>query len=282
MKNIEKSASLMQKFSNKLRCPICAEKCQVVDLERIKCVNNHSFDFAKQGYVNLLTRAVKTSYDRALFTAREKVITETKLYVSLHKKLQEIIAKHAPKNAFVFDAGCGEGSHLAKIIRGEQMGLGIDIAKEGVMQAARNYREALWLVGDLANAPLANATCDVILNILSPANYDEFNRVLHQDGIVIKVVPGANYFKELRHAITKTDKKTYRNEDTVELFTNQYQLIEHAKVEVTEPLTKAEVKGVVEMSPLAWNLTDEEKSRLLLEVLTEMTIDLEIFVGMKS
>ena len=40
---------------------------------------------------------------------------------------------------------------------------------------------------------------DVILNILSPANYAEFTRLLKPDGLFVKVVPENDYLKELRN-----------------------------------------------------------------------------------
>ena len=38
---------------NILTCPVCGEKLNIFG-KTLKCDNNHSFDFAKQGYVNLL------------------------------------------------------------------------------------------------------------------------------------------------------------------------------------------------------------------------------------
>ena len=43
----------------KLLCPICNEKLVKVD-RHARCANNHSFDYAKQGYLNLL---IKQSVD---------------------------------------------------------------------------------------------------------------------------------------------------------------------------------------------------------------------------
>lgn len=38
---------------NILTCPVCGEKLNI-DGKAFKCANSHSFDIAKQGYVNLL------------------------------------------------------------------------------------------------------------------------------------------------------------------------------------------------------------------------------------
>lgn len=286
MSNKEKSAKLVQKYEDKLRCPICEEQVQVVELRSLQCANNHSFDFAKQGYVNMLMRSVKTPYDKALFASRQEVIRETNLYTKLHASVADILKTHLTKEITILDAGCGEGSHLEQIMKksdlNNMLGIGIDIAKEGVLRAAKHYHHAIWLVGDLANAPLANQSCNAIINILSPANYQEFKRILSEEGIVVKVIPGKNYFRELREALYADDKQTYSNEDTVELFENQFQLIEHMHVQTTESISEQQLGHLINMSPLAWNLEEGEKDQLRKHGIDQLTIDLEILVGGKS
>lgn len=65
----------------------------------------------------------------------------------------------------------------------------------------------MWFVADLANLPIADQSVAVIMNILSPANYQEFKRVLVDDGLIIKVVPRSDYLAELREAIGKKRRK---------------------------------------------------------------------------
>src|SRR5699024_11259625 len=93
--------------------------------------------------------------------------------------------------------------------------MGLDVSKEGVIMAAKNYKDTIWLVGDLANTPIGDGSCQVILNIFSPANYMEFKRVLAPNGLVVKVVPRANYLKELRQVfILETYNAMVSNDET--------------------------------------------------------------------
>src|SRR5690625_2473648 len=119
MTNKEKSAKVVSEVVNIFRCPICHQSMKVVDFKSLICSNNHTFDFSKHGYVNMLTRPSNPHYDKKLFEARQKIIMESNLYFSLHKKILEIISNYLDESynpIVIFDAGCGEGSHLQKII----------------------------------------------------------------------------------------------------------------------------------------------------------------------
>nr|WP_309138313.1 methyltransferase domain-containing protein [Parageobacillus sp. VR-IP] len=198
---------LISKFEKIFQCPICLSPMGIVNSKSLVCSNNHTFDIAKQGYVNLMTRPLATKYDKELFESR-KIIAENGFFEPLHKMISEWIKNEVRlegDTVKILDTGCGEGSHLSSIKQkisfpsaGEVLGVGIDIAKEGILVAARNHSNMIWCVADLAHSPFKDNTFDVILNILSPANYREFQRLLNGNGIVIKVIPRSDYLKELR------------------------------------------------------------------------------------
>src|SRR5699024_6097387 len=119
MTNKEKSAKVVSEIVDIFRCPICHRSMKVVDFKSLICSNNHTFDFAKHGYVNMSTRPSNGHYEKKLFEARLKIIMESTIYSSLHKKVSVIMGKpldelHHP--TIIFDAGSGEGSHLQTII----------------------------------------------------------------------------------------------------------------------------------------------------------------------
>ncbi len=69
-------AELINKFEKIFQCPICSSPMGIVDLKSLICSNNHTFDIAKQGYVNLMTRSLASRYDKELFESR-KIIAES-------------------------------------------------------------------------------------------------------------------------------------------------------------------------------------------------------------
>src|SRR5690625_5142846 len=108
MANKEKSAKIISKLVDVFRCPICHQSMKVINLKCLICSNKHTFDFAKQGYVNLLTRPSNQHYDKNLFESRQKMIMESNLYSSLHEKISEIISEHLDNShnpIILFDAG---------------------------------------------------------------------------------------------------------------------------------------------------------------------------------
>src|SRR5690606_34617008 len=116
---------------------LCYSSMKVVDLRSLICSNNHTFDFAKQGYVNMLTRPINSNYNKALFQARQKIIMESDLYTLLHKEISRVINRNidgSNNEVILLDAGSGEGSHLQRIVdenvNGTIQGIGIDISKE--------------------------------------------------------------------------------------------------------------------------------------------------------
>lgn len=140
----------------------------------------HSFDVSKQGTLYALTQSGSSQYDKRLFQARQSIIQQKQLYAPMHDRL----VQELDEGDLLLDAGTGEGSHLNEIKRrfSTILPVGLDISKDGIQQAAKSYRDHVWIVGDLANLPFGNQTIDIIINILSPSNYAEFKRVLTSGG----------------------------------------------------------------------------------------------------
>nr|WP_295971563.1 methyltransferase domain-containing protein [uncultured Bacillus sp.] len=286
-----KSVEVFKKFVEAFRCPHCKGSLLVIDLKCLKCSKNHTFDFAKQGYVNLMTHSFKSNYNKQLFEARQKIIMESNLYGLLHKKISKVIkghlAEHPTFPSLILDAGCGEGSHLHRILdecRSTAItGVGLDISKDSIVMAAKNYKEPIWLVGDLAKSPLEDKSFHVILNILSPSNYKEFKRILVPNGLYIKVVPHSNYLKELREALFEDSKKViYKNDNTVELFKTHFKLKDGFNLCYTKRLNHVELINLAQMSPLSWNAEKTDIESFINRVSSEITVDLDILIGLND
>jgi 23S rRNA (guanine745-N1)-methyltransferase len=126
------------------------------------------------------------------------------------------------------------------------LAIGVDISKEGINSAAMDYPNAIWCVSDIANCPFANNQFNFILNILSPANYSEFQRMISDDGMVIKVIPESDYLKELRDILYEgTNKQDYSNDNTLDVFRGNFVLTDVERVRYSFPLNKTLIEPLL-------------------------------------
>jgi len=264
-------AALMNNNLSLFACPICQESMTIQEQGRMVCSANHSFDIAKQGYINMLTHGAASKYSKELFESRKTVI-DSGIYDEIEDKIIELIA---PAQT-VLDTGCGEGSHLARIMAEKKgIGVGIDIAKEGILAASRHYPEQIWCVGDLAKSPFAKSSFDAILNVLSPANYEEFKRLLTPGGCVVKVVPQSRYLHELRAQLyADSDKESYSNDQIVARFKESFMEVSVKRITYTTPFATELIPALLEMTPMGWH-----KKEGAAICLNEITIDVDILVG---
>lgn len=261
-----------------LLCPVCGEKLGVQELTLV-CANNHQFDIAKNGSLHLLTKNLKTKYTKDLFEARHYLMYEAAFFKPVIDEVMTYLKTKKP--GVILDAGCGEGTHLAQMIESLEgfTGVGIDLAKDGIQTAARFYEQLLWVTADLAKAPVESGSVDFILNILSPANYREFARLLKEDGEVIKIVPRSDYLKELRHHYFGSG---YENDETVSAFYEQFDVTEKITVTVIQSLDQQAIEALVHMTPLSWRAEPERVASFKALERTDMTLDIDILIGRKK
>ncbi|MFX3616948.1 MAG: putative RNA methyltransferase [Sporolactobacillus sp.] len=291
----ENGAKQFEKFQSIFRCPLCGEELHVTDTKSMHCLNNHNFDFAKQGYINFLTRPIHSDYDRALFDARRTIMNSYSFFQPLLRAIENQLMKidsfsNETSDLWMLDAGCGEGTHLnafseglAKRSKRAIHGIGIDISKDGILAAAKKYAEQIWMVADLVHPPLREKSMDLLLNILSPSNYRCFHQLLKPGGMVIKVVPGSEYLQEIRTFFYDSEKKsTYSNSAIISHFYDHFSISQTFPVHYTKKLDQEAMQAIIRMTPLAWK-ADEAKKKAWLDVKKRsVTIDLSVLIGLEK
>ena len=89
-----------------LRCPVCGDPIFKENDKIYCCANHHSFDIARQGYVNLLVGKDAGNHgDNALMIAARTRFLSKGYYAPLAEALYAAILRHAPKHGVLLDIG---------------------------------------------------------------------------------------------------------------------------------------------------------------------------------
>ena len=263
-------------------CPFC-QQALFLSENSLKCKNKHSFDLAKFGYVNLAPQVKQSKdYDKSNFQNRQ-LILEAGFYQPILKKLLEILSS-LPQHGNLLDIGCGEG-YYARNLQAQLPDKHIyafDLSKESIQLAAKSDHSLTvnWFVGDLAHIPIQDASMDMILDIFSPANYQEFQRVLQKNGLLIKIIPSSQHLQEIRSIVAKQLTNTnYSNHKIIEHFEEAFTITNSYDVAATFNLRENEKVALLHMTPLLFNI---DIDKIDWSPLTGITIAAKILVGQQK
>ncbi|MBE6985020.1 MAG: methyltransferase domain-containing protein [Ruminococcaceae bacterium] len=184
-------------------CPICQSRLNC-EKQRWHCENNHSFDVARQGYVNLLPVQQKHSLtpgDTKEMVAARRAFLDGGYYLPIAKTLRSLVDALQPKT--ILDAGCGEGYYLSHLTHIPER-WGIDISKDAVRFAAVRDKAAHWLTATAAHLPFEAQSFDCVLSMFAFTAEAEFQRVLKENGYFIQVLAGKDHLLGLKRIIYPT------------------------------------------------------------------------------
>lgn len=185
-----------------LRCPLC-EQPLAPSGGAVCCPRRHTFDVAKQGYVNLLPGRAPDNAD----TPEMLLDRQEFLHAGHYRPVTELVAAHTPTvdgAALVLDAGTGTGHYLRAVLDGlpGAVGLATDVSKHAVRHAVRGNSRIGGAVCDLwRSLPVREGSVSVLLNVFAPRNGAEFRRVLRADGALLAVTPTSRHLAELVEAM---------------------------------------------------------------------------------
>ena len=199
----------------RLVCPVCGEKLNRTDRSFV-CPNRHSFDMARQGYVNLLT--VQQKHSKNPGDTREQVLSrreflEAGYYAPIARTLIET-AKELGISGEILDVGCGEGYYSAQLADALGAALtGLDISKEAVRCAAAKYKGKQWLCATAAHIPVEDENAELVTSLFALTLPEEFRRVLMPGGYYFQVLAAQDHLLGLKSIIY--DQLNFKEKDTV-------------------------------------------------------------------
>lgn len=200
-----------------LTCPVCGGVLHREE-RSLRCGAGHCYDIARQGYVNLLrsnqSKSKRHGDDKRMVAARTAFL-DAGYYAPLRDAVAAAAAEFAAGDADVLDAGCGEGYYTAQVLHTlQQQGrtpsvCGVDISRDALICAHRRAPELTLAVASIAHLPVADASCDLLLNVFAPHDAGEFARVLRPRGVLLRVIPLERHLWGLKCAVYD---RPYENE----------------------------------------------------------------------
>lgn len=247
-----------------LICPVCGEKLNKSG-NSLKCTGNHSFDFSKEGYVNLLLGSKsgeKTGDSKDSARARHALLAKG-YYACLKNYLKEKM------QGTVLDICCGEGYY--DDYDGELYGF--DISKEMIRLASKGNKTNNYFVANLASIPIESESVDTALHLFAPFNEKEFSRILKPNGTLYSVVGGENHLWEMKKLIYNTP---YKNDEQPPK-TEKLRLISKTKITDKVKIPKEDLKTLFSMTPYFYRTSESDKAKLDNVNKLELTVEFVIF-----
>ena len=244
-----------------LLCPICGAPLAKGE-KALVCPSHHSFDIARQGYVNLLSVQQKHSQDPG--DTREQVLSrraflDTGTYAPILEALIEAAREYGASGELL-DVGCGEGYYCAGLSQALGLPLtGVDISKEAVRAAAARYKGPNWLCATAAHLPVGDGSVGLLTSLFALTLPEEFLRVLSPGGLYIQVVAAEDHLLGLKRIIY--DRLTHKEKHTTQELPGLTRLhSQHIAFDFT--LTKEQIPWLFAMTPHLFRIGKAGAARL--------------------
>ena len=268
-------------------CPVCGGSLQLLQSGKTyTCQNQHSFDLAKEGYLNLLPVQYKHSKEpgdsKQMMTARREFL-EAGFYEPMAKTVAMMINANRTvgQNMRLLDLGCGEGYYSRKIAsycnHHEQIALhGIDIAKFAIAAAAKKQPNARFIVASSNWLPYTDQYFDFVLRVFAPSDDDELKRVLKSSGHLLTVTPGPRHLWQLKEFIY-AEVKEHASESLVP---QGFERLTTQRISYKITPNPQQRMALLQMTPFAWRANESVQQSLSsvseLEIETDFILTLAI------
>lgn len=243
-----------------LRCPVCKEGLSY-NRQTCSCIRKHSFDIAREGYLNLLL--AKKGVGREQGDTREMLEARTSFYNKgyfnfisheLKKKLDKYVSRGSlEKTENILEIGCGQGHHLRQLsvaFPRENIGwYGVDVSKDAVRMASRRLKNGAIILANVHHEiPFIDRSISFLFAIFAPRNFGEFDRILRHGGSCVVVIPTRRHLHELRAHIKLLAIDEDKEQQVIEA-ASKFDLIDAQTIEHTAELSREDLHLLLTMTP---------------------------------
>ncbi|WP_419810611.1 putative RNA methyltransferase [Bacterioplanoides sp.] len=280
-----------------LICPVCQAPLSSDDHKHWRCTNNHSFDRARQGYLNLLLAHKKRSKapgdDAEMVAARQRLL-DSGVYQPISDLLNNAVQQASASNPIqqhdfmqLCDVGCGEGYYTERLTQSLSTNninnrcYGVDISKEAVKSAARRGKQSgidnnqlEWLVASGAELPFQPQSLDIITCLFTRLMPEGFQKVLKSSGTVFTINTGLTHLREMREILYPEVKDSCFNPTRV-MEQHEFTCVDEQPLSYSIQLTSSQqIHDLLLMTPHVWKATAEARQRLL--ALDSLTVTIDV------
>ena len=225
------------------------------------------FDFAKEGYLNLLVTgrlpSSATPGDTPDSLQARRRFLSAGWYEPIATAVQGLLQN---ANGPVLDVGCGEGYYLSHI--DADCTYGIDISKKAIQMASKAYPMSQFAVASSYRLPVDDSSCAGVFTVFAPHSFSEYQRVLVPGGTWVTVTPGPHHLKEMRPSRVDTvEERELRRSEPPE------QATQAERLQFTLHLTEEAAVDLFSMTPLRWQTAAQARP------VTDVSVDVWIASG---
>ena len=246
-----------------LMCPVCQTELKLAG-QSWRCQNQHSYDQAKQGYVNL--HVVQHKHSKNPGDTVEAVAARRRFLASAaYQKLQQAIVAIVQRlniNSAI-DIGCGEGYYSQAMAAHIPDLFAVDIAKSAIQAAAKQdqAKQVTWIVGTGAMLPLLDQSVELCSSFFSPLPKQEMLRVLNDQGYVLLATPAPQHLFAMRQALF-SEVKAHQPEKFIAQLAPEFKLLEQHLITDQLLLNQQQLQDLIAMTPYAWKAKAELRAAL--------------------
>lgn len=263
-----------------LMCPVCRQSLNLTE-RTWRCEQGHSYDVAKQGYVNLHVvqhKHSKNPGDTPESVDARRAFLQSGYYQPLQQAVVALLKQLDVKA--ILDIGCGEGYYTSAMQQVVEQCVGVDIAKNAVQRAAKLNTEVTWVVGTGATLPVLDQSMDACTSLFSPIPQAEIARVLKDEGYLIVVTPASEHLYAMREALFE-QVNPHTPEKFVEQLQDLFELKQEQIIDTPFVLDQQALKNLIAMTPYAYKASPERRLQLEQQSQLEVTASFQIYVFQK-
>lgn len=244
-----------------MKCPVCGQAL-TCENRTWRCENRHSYDIAREGYVNLLSSrkcGELTGDNREMALSRRDFLNKG-YYAPLAEAVTDRLRQYSDDGDTVLDICCGEGYYTAYAAqRLDRRFYGFDLSKSMVRLAAKRKTPARFFVANIAAIPITDGAVKAAFHLFAPFHAAEFRRVIAADGVIMTAIPGRDHLYGLKEVLYDQPYRNDEKEPSAEGLT----AIERVRVQGELTLhTPEDINALFQMTPYYYHTPSDGMRRL--------------------